>query len=120
MNCEIDNAWEDRVDCSTEIVRRARKAHKCNECGATIGPKEMYEYSTYLFDGRWREHKTCLTCKEIRDRLFCSWNYGAVWEGVWDHLMDLGDAPLCWFDGLSIPARDTLIETAQKYMDEED
>jgi hypothetical protein len=62
--CECDyepnRIWNSRI-------RRARKAHRCEECGAIIEPRELYYYATYLSaDGDWGDYTSCLACDRIR------------------------------------------------------
>ncbi len=46
--------------------RKARKEHKCCECGSGIDPGETYQKITGLFEGTWEEYKTCQVCQNIR------------------------------------------------------
>jgi len=56
MSCciSIDNGPE----VMTEEIRKARKAHRCCECGGKIAPSDTYEYVKGLWDGDWSEFKT--------------------------------------------------------------
>lgn len=45
---------------------KARKIHKCCECGSDIDPGEKYQKITGLFEGSWEEFKTCQICQDIR------------------------------------------------------
>lgn len=55
-------------ECPTmysEVIRRARKPHRCCECGITIAPGEQYQVAC----GKWEEFNsfnTCMPCVEIR------------------------------------------------------
>ncbi|RLJ20013.1 hypothetical protein DJ031_06805 [bacterium endosymbiont of Escarpia laminata] len=65
---------------------KARKEHKCYECGGTIKPGEMYERVRAKWDGEMMVIKTCQDCVEIRDALsemecFC-WSHGGLYEEV--------------------------------------
>lgn len=55
----------DRPSFYRSSINRARKAHKCYECGSDIFPGEQYEYVS----GRWEyfdTFKTCADCVDIR------------------------------------------------------
>jgi hypothetical protein len=62
---------------------KARKEHKCCACGETIQVGQIYEYTTYKFEGIFITDKTCLTCVRIRND-FC----GPMGEGLQDHILE--------------------------------
>jgi len=45
---------------------KARKPHKCCECGSEIDPGEEYQKITGLHEGTWVDFKTCYICQKIR------------------------------------------------------
>ena len=48
---------------STESWPRARKEHRCCECGGSIAVGEQYQLSSQLADGEgWRTFKLCEAC----------------------------------------------------------
>ena len=63
---------------------KARKTHKCCECGDVISIGTTYERTV----GKWRDgtknintFRTCLPCAEIRRALCCDgWTYTMLWE----------------------------------------
>jgi hypothetical protein len=67
-------------------VKRARKPHKCIECGGPIGVGEPYEYVSGLWDDHNYFH-TCKLCVELREwatisvPCFC-WAYSELHEAV--------------------------------------
>ena len=71
------------------VTRKARKAHKCFECRATINPGETYEYTSGKWDGEVDDFRTCALCAELREwarisvPCFC-WGYGHLHENVRD------------------------------------
>ncbi len=68
---------------------RARKVHRCGECGHDIQPGDTYRREVTLFDGDIDTHKTCLTCLRIRDSLFdCGWYYGEMWRDIHEAYCD--------------------------------
>lgn len=83
MSCRIDAAYDaELVTMESHRTRRARKAHKCGECQEEIKIGGQYEESRSLFDGQWTTFKTCELCSEIRQKLFCSWVWGQMWEDI--------------------------------------
>lgn len=46
--------------------KKARKVHRCCECGAEIQIGEQYERIAGKWDGEISVFKTCLTCSRIR------------------------------------------------------
>jgi hypothetical protein len=66
----------------TDMVR-ARKAHRCCECGDVIAIGATYERTSGKWEGDVSTFKTCAACVEIRGVLFCEgWSYGATWEDI--------------------------------------
>jgi hypothetical protein len=81
MGCECIYADYDFVDFYTEQVRRARKNHRCSECGSSIFPGEEYADVRHKNrGGPWERRKMCSTCRAIVDEFFCD-GYG------FDHVM---------------------------------
>lgn len=60
-------------DGYAEIFRqsypKARKEHKCADCGKMIQPGEEYEYTFQVFEGDASSCKSCLACAGIREAL---------------------------------------------------
>lgn len=58
--CMADDAdpcsfWQDEQ-------RRAKKAHKCDECGREIASGEIYRYCKWIFEREWSTSKMCGHC----------------------------------------------------------
>ena len=71
---------------------KARKVHRCDECGCTIHPGDTYERDAVVFDGFFEVKKICATCLRIRDSLFrCGWYYGQMWEDIHEMCCDDGE-----------------------------
>lgn len=72
---------------SSQQLRKARKQHRCEECGRKILPGETYEYVSGLWDGWFGDFKTCHHCLSIRTFVknsipcFC-WAHGNLREDV--------------------------------------
>lgn len=77
----LDGSYDaEALEVCTVLIRKARKKHRCGECGEIIHPGEKYEYVKGVSDGYWMEAKTCWSCKIMRDNIFHSWTIGMVWE----------------------------------------
>lgn len=59
FDCEPSSMFRD-------ILRAARKAHACEECGAPIVPGEKYHAVSGLSDGEWWHIKVCDCCERKR------------------------------------------------------
>lgn len=59
MDCQCDYEPSD-VWCLTEP--KARKEHKCCECGGTIRRGERHKRVSSLYDGRWSTFRRCADC----------------------------------------------------------
>jgi len=55
-------------ECSTEWWPKARKQHKCCECGSAIQPGTQYQRISGIWDGEPSRFKTCADCVERRFR----------------------------------------------------
>jgi hypothetical protein len=90
MNCSCINYGSEDLsqpEFFREKMVKAKKQHKCGECGATIEPGEKYENAVGVWDGEFSTHKTCSICCEVRNELFCgSYGFGEVWQEIreWD------------------------------------
>ena len=63
------------------LVAKARRAHRCNECGNQVRPGESYERVTGVWDGDLSTFCTCQKCLSLREAVtecvpcFC-WRHG--------------------------------------------
>ena len=98
MVCIHVNTDDNTCSFVDEKIRKARKNHKCGECGEEIQPGQSYEHARGLFDGYFFTSKTCQSCLEIRARFFSGWIYGSILDEIYNSLNDLSLADM---DGLS-------------------
>jgi len=69
---------------------KAKKSHKCSECGCDIKPGEGYERVFGKWDGDSSTYKTCSDCLSVRDVFFCDGFYhGMIWERLTEHICDM-------------------------------
>lgn len=88
--------------------RKARKEHRCYECGCKIAPGETYEVVSGLYDGQWETFKTCPDCVELRDALtemdcFC-WYHGSLLDDIQNQFLEAKFSPGLRFNYLRIVA----------------
>ena len=68
---------------------RARKNHKCDECGKAINKRELYECVSGKWDGDFLTYKTCGSCLDIRTVFFCDgWIFTEVIEALENYIHD--------------------------------
>lgn len=55
------------VDCYSEHYPRARKDHRCMECGGAIACGEVYWKRSYVFEGTAATEKVCRYCTALEN-----------------------------------------------------
>lgn len=65
--CMID--YGETCDVFATIKRKSRKDYICAECGRQINKGEIYEYSSFLYEGLWTSVKCCDHCSHAREWL---------------------------------------------------
>lgn len=84
----------------SRAVRKARKKHKCFECGSAIFPGEQYEIVNGKWEGTIDSFKTCQHCVDLRiwvqNNVPClCWAHGNMFDDLWDAIEAACDrAPL--------------------------
>lgn len=79
---EIDNN-HDILQCYSEVMRKARKKHRCCECCRDIQPGEVYTACVGLCDHGWCTNKVCTDCWSVVVAYF---HNGIVFESMWEYL----------------------------------
>ena len=59
MSCEMPQAY-------SMATPKARKKHKCCECGGVIAAGEKYNRHSGVWDGTPAAYKVCIDCDELR------------------------------------------------------
>lgn len=90
MECIIENA----AMAYRQVTRRARKPHKCCECGGIIKPGERYEHASGVWEWGPDSYKTCADCVYLwgESTQQCGEGY-RVHFGLEEHLYYHDDAP---------------------------
>lgn len=88
--CMIDGA-DGCNTFSSDHFPKARKLHKCEECGRAIHIGERYHYHAWLYDGDFGTSKMCAHCEVAGQWLQdnCGgYLVGSVWEDVEEHVSE--------------------------------
>ena len=118
MECSCTVEVGDYDPCVTlkEGSPKARKDHKCNECGCLIPSGDQYLTYVGVFEGKFFIHKTCMDCKSIRDVFFSD---GFIFEMLWENLHEYidesnGEIPENCIAELTPKARNKVCELIEK------
>jgi hypothetical protein len=95
--CMIDDGepWE---FCEISM-RKARKAHRCDECAREIAPGERYENVAGKADGDFNTWRTCAHCIAARSWLTVECNgylLGGVLDDLAEHWMQTSEYHSAW------------------------
>lgn len=82
----------DPPDVWRQQTRKARKPHRCSECGRTIERGETYTVKAGLTDGWWFGNKTCGQCQAAAHWLDVVCN-GYLLNDVLDELVQHTEEP---------------------------
>lgn len=92
-SCVYLNIDDGLPSAFTARIVKARKAHKCVECGEVIFPGTRYERASGIWDGEPLRFHTCLDCISVRSAFFCSSHeYSSMWDELREHLRGLDGA----------------------------
>jgi hypothetical protein len=92
-SCAVDTCDEyEPVEMLKMVTRVARKTHKCGECKKPIVSGDLYEHTSYKFDGRFWIDKTCRDCLSARRKFYPRGGYcvGDLWGEIRDHVSNIG------------------------------
>lgn len=63
--CNWNNSDSDGPSFCKWSTRRARKEHRCCECGGAIRSGETYNYLGGVWEGYWDSYKFCTPCHAV-------------------------------------------------------
>lgn len=89
MSCECDY---EPAKLSSFGERRARKQHRCDDCGGVIQPGERYKWGKWLYEDEWWGHKRCADCQFIMCELD---SLIECWCNVWGGFDERIEQELC-------------------------
>lgn len=69
-----------------ERVVRARKKHRCDECGSAIEPRERYGRAKALGDGCWNSWARCGSCLVLAELVGTLTGECGLWGGLCDYI----------------------------------
>ena len=67
--------------CLANEHRKARRKHRCCECGIVITPGQTYWHYFGTTDGESHSHKTCDLCETLREDMLSSMDPQDAIEG---------------------------------------
>jgi hypothetical protein len=89
--CSCDYDGDQPEFYNSGEVKRARKQHRCGECGGPIFVGEPYDWAIGKWDGRVNTHKECVACVEMRQwaeisvPCFCC----NIWGELHEHIREM-------------------------------
>ena len=87
---------DEPADVFNTTIQKARKPHKCLECGHTITPGQEYKRIKMLFDGFWSDDRICERCDDLQaafaDLGYC-YSVGEFFESYGDWLEEQRPCP---------------------------
>lgn len=92
-SCDWDAVYPDFY---TVNYRKARKPHRCSECGIQINPGEKYRYITGKWDGTIGSFHTCNPCVDAAAYMaehsdcWCP-NFGEMYQAIHDEITEHGE-----------------------------
>ncbi len=108
---------ESSAEFFDQKVVKAKKPHKCYECGEDIKVGDKYERTSGKWEGTMSVFCTCLLCKEIRDHFACDKGYmfGELWQDLHDNFFPEMKAGGPCLDGLSPAAKQSIIDARMEW-----
>ncbi len=67
MTCYCD--YDSSPSMHSEVWHKAKKEHKCCECGQAIKAGQQYQRISGVWDGDFSSYKTCERCADLREAL---------------------------------------------------
>lgn len=73
---------------SSVIVKKARKQHRCEYCGAVIEIGTSYSRESGNFEGEMQDYALCLRCRKLLDSNDQTWAFDEELGNFHDAFMD--------------------------------
>lgn len=103
LNCNCSCYDGESAECYSERLVRARKLHKCCECGDEIAPGETYQRITGMREGDWFTFTTCVPCTRVRASLCSCGVFGDLYRDIYEankSMEQQHNVELAWMLGL--------------------
>lgn len=117
-DCDVClTGYDGSVEFFYERSYRARKEHKCAECGDVITVGTKYKRVGGKCEGQMWHEIVCAPCFEINETFSCGngAEWGNFWEAMWDYVLpELRVTSPC-FNKLSMEARVKVTEKWWKW-----
>lgn len=126
MSCYCDFSDYESPSAFSVATHKARKPHKCSECGRTINPGETYKKTWGVWDGEPDTFCMCPDCMGLLDymqahfpKCFC-WAYTELRNAALDQLREYArEAPGLFFGGARFIVRGRSKRRAEKAIQNE-
>lgn len=112
VNCDvcIDADVDGYCEFFRSETRKARKQHKCAECGDVIPVGALYDSIGGKYEGEFWSQKICKLCHEVARAWYCGGIiYGNIWEDI-EYTFDALTSRSECFRKLSLPAQNHLLK----------
>ena len=116
-NCSIDTDFDDYGSVTLrQVVCKARKQHRCGECGRVINKGESYEAYNGVCEGDFFWAKTCSDCLSLRNSFFKGgFMFGGVRDEIHNYISDVsGDVEESCIVNLTDNAKEFVFEAIEK------
>lgn len=113
--------WDCDNDFESQRWVRARKPHKCCECGREINVGERHEVFVARSEGQFFSKRTCAECQDVRESLYCNggWIFGALWSDVEEQIFAETGLTVACIDKLATLEGKTKLQTEwMRYVEE--
>jgi len=106
--CECDYGDAESPEFLSEEKRRARKDHRCSDCGGVIAVGETYVHVSGMWGGRIETYKICSGCGSLRGVFGCAC-FGELKSEIFEELHETGDLPIGDFGALGAAKLDEML-----------
>jgi len=87
--CYLSDSGDTPSFCFTTFPK-AKKLHKCCECGRDIAAGASYQRTSGRWEHSFEVFKTCMDCYHIRSAFDCGgWTYGQLYSDLRDSAENL-------------------------------
>ena len=119
ISVDIDDYDDDLHYTKTKEVI-SPKEYKCNECRVIIPANSKMEIIVQGFatkkGSKYEFHRTCPDCFSMRDKLFCDFYLGMIWDTLWEEIIETdGDISQSKIAEMTTTARNKVCDMIDEY-----